>query len=283
MLRQYKIGKSAGLLLCCIAGCISVFAQPKKEVLKTGFYKTTEFSSVRLKVPESTDSVYIDTSAICLSSDFDEVHAVLDEYSHRPAINIRLSEAARARFAEVSKASIGKRIAIIAGGRILAAPVVQSEIPGGELTISGSFTQEETQAIAERMQRELKRHIEAGLLQLTEACSNLDKALMLTDTAMLDFLLHDQLVLGHSNGMQETKAVLLQHLRSGYLKYDRIYTRDLESVSFVEHTALVKRGLYVSGSLRGYTFNVQLRVVEVWVQQDGRWQLWLRQSTKRKQ
>ncbi len=280
--RHYIRFIQVALLLCCITGNKVATAQSKKEVLETGFYQTVAYSSYRVKVPETTDSIYIDTVALCLSSDFREVRHVVEEYGHQPAIQIRLTEAATKRFAEASKRNIGKRIAIIAGGRVLTAPVVQSEIPGGELTLTGGFTLEETRAIAERMQRELPENIDARITQVSEACSDLDEAMMQEDTAKLGLLLHDQLVFGHSNGLLETKATLFQHLREGYLKYDRIYARDLESVRFVEHTAQVKRGLYVTGSVRGYVFAIQLRVLEIWTQQDGRWKLWLRQSIKRK-
>lgn len=140
MLKQHTIRfAKAVLLLCCITGNKVATAQSGKEVLETGFYQTAEHSNYRFKVPETTDSIYIDTAAICLSSDFREVRNVVEEYGHQPAIQIRLAETAKQRFAQASKRNIGKRIAIIAGGRILSAPVVQSEIPGGELTLTGAL------------------------------------------------------------------------------------------------------------------------------------------------
>ena len=69
----------------------------------------------------------------------------------KPQINIRFTDAGRKRFAEVTRESIHKRLAIVIEGRPYSAPVIQSEITGGEAVISGSFSDQEAEALAKKL------------------------------------------------------------------------------------------------------------------------------------
>lgn len=271
-------------MLCCITGSKVATAQSKKEVLETGFYQTADQHGYRLPVPGTMDTIAIDTIAICLASDFQEVRSVLDEYGHQPAIQIRLAETARQRFAQASKRNIGKRIAIIAGGRILSAPVVQSEIPGGELTLTGGFTLEETRAIAERMQKEIPRNNDR-IRRLMQALAAFDEALIKKDTVKLRVLLTEYFKMKHSNGFTETKKELLLHMRQGFLKYDKIEQLNAATFRFDEELAYVTRKLLVTGSFNGKAFSVKLDVAEDWTwdYKQERWQLKGRQAVKQQE
>ena len=117
--------------------------------------------------------------------------------------------------------------------------------------------------------------------QVTEACKKLDGALQHGDTITLKALLHEQLSLGHSNGLIENKEELLQHLRSGHLKYKGITEEGYAEVQLVQDIATVRRNLKVSGALNGEAFELRLKVLEVWIVLDGEWKLLCRQSVKK--
>lgn len=55
-------------------------------------------------------------------------------------------------FAEITRKNIGKRVGIFIDGQLLSAPLVQSEIPGGQAVITGVGNLEEARALARNLQ-----------------------------------------------------------------------------------------------------------------------------------
>lgn len=73
-----------------------------------------------------------------------------DRLGH-PAIGIVMTQAGQKRFADVTRDSIGKRLAIIIDGQIYSAPKIMAEIPGGKATISGDFSRTEAQELVSKI------------------------------------------------------------------------------------------------------------------------------------
>jgi preprotein translocase subunit SecD len=71
--------------------------------------------------------------------------------SGTPQIDVELSETAREQFAQITKENIDKRLAIVMDGKVYSAPVIRSEISGGKLQISGTFTEEEARELATKI------------------------------------------------------------------------------------------------------------------------------------
>jgi hypothetical protein len=69
----------------------------------------------------------------------------------QPDVEFRLTDEGRERFAALSSANVGRRIAIVLNGAVLEAPVIQSPILGGEVMITGNLTAEEALAMAQSM------------------------------------------------------------------------------------------------------------------------------------
>lgn len=283
--RYYK--GAALLLFCWICTCFPVWGQVKNEVLKTGFYKTVSRSGYRVIDPQTRDTLYLDPEAVCTAADFKKVTLDVDAYFGKPVIQIQLGATGTERFATASKAYTGKKMAVIAAGRLLSAPVVNGEIAGGRLSIAGNFTQEEANGIIAKIRKELPPESlrtdeeEKKEARLNQICNHLDSSLIKADTSRLKTLLHEQLSLGHSNGLIENKNTLLQHLGNGYLKYNRIDEQGYNEISFAGNAAWVRRQLNVAGVIEGQAFDIKLLVLEVWLWEKGQWQLWCRQSTKR--
>ena len=63
-------------------------------------------------------------------------------------VNFALTPEGKAQFAKITRENIGRRLAIVVEGKIVSAPVINSEIPSGEGQITGDFTVEEANRLA---------------------------------------------------------------------------------------------------------------------------------------
>ncbi|MCI8342395.1 MAG: protein translocase subunit SecD [Firmicutes bacterium] len=68
-----------------------------------------------------------------------------------PFVSLEFTDEGREIFAEATRNNIGKIIAIVMDGEIVSAPIVNSVITDGVASIAGSFTSEEAQEVAARI------------------------------------------------------------------------------------------------------------------------------------
>ncbi len=66
----------------------------------------------------------------------------------RPQIQFEMTGEGAVKFAEITRDNIGKRLAITLDGVVQTAPMINSEIPGGNGVITGSYTVDEAKATA---------------------------------------------------------------------------------------------------------------------------------------
>lgn len=66
----------------------------------------------------------------------------------QPYISIQFDDEGAKLFEDITAKNIGKPIAIFVGGDLISAPTVQAKIAGGQAQITGSFTNDEAQALA---------------------------------------------------------------------------------------------------------------------------------------
>jgi|GEM_PF-812393 len=123
--------------------------------------------------------------------------------------------------------------------------------------------------------------------ELQKACRSLDSALIAGDTITLDLLLDEQVRFKHSNGWEETKKDLLDHIRTGYLHYTKITQPDSAGITpwtgkkgGYWHDHFVERSLYVTGVIAGSPFEVKLKTREHWIWKNTGWRLADRESIK---
>jgi preprotein translocase subunit SecD len=67
----------------------------------------------------------------------------------QPQVNIKLTDEARKRLAEVTRENIGKRLATVVAGRVYSAPKIMSEISIGEVVIAVSSEKEAKALVAQ--------------------------------------------------------------------------------------------------------------------------------------
>ncbi|MCX7784022.1 MAG: hypothetical protein N2318_10330, partial [Meiothermus sp.] len=78
--------------------------------------------------------------------DLDRVQAGQGE-SGRPALTLRLNREGAAKFARLTSANVGRRVAIVVDGRILIAPTIRGPITGGAVSIQGFNSPQELSLI----------------------------------------------------------------------------------------------------------------------------------------
>lgn len=71
-----------------------------------------------------------------------------DPNTNEPIVSFRFDTAGAARFAEITRANVGKPFAIVLDEKVLSAPVIREPITGGSGQISGSFTVESANDLA---------------------------------------------------------------------------------------------------------------------------------------
>lgn len=75
-----------------------------------------------------------------------QARVVVDQFG--PKIDLKLDPAATKAFADLTRAEIGKPIAMVLDGAVLSAPVVRDAITGGQVQITGRFEKREAERLA---------------------------------------------------------------------------------------------------------------------------------------
>ena len=97
--------------------------------------------------------VLLDQSAIA------SAYVSTNSYIGRPSdiqVDFTLTSKGKSQFAKITREHIGQRLAIVIAGKIVSAPVIQSEISSGNGQISGNFTAEEATRLAEMLNQHPK-------------------------------------------------------------------------------------------------------------------------------
>jgi protein-export membrane protein SecD len=81
-----------------------------------------------------------------------------DNTTFEPTVGLEFNDTGRQMFADLTKANVGKRVAIYLDGAPVSAPTVREEITGGKAQISGRFTPDEA--------KQLVRNLNAGALPI---------------------------------------------------------------------------------------------------------------------
>ncbi|HEX4893762.1 MAG TPA: protein translocase subunit SecD, partial [Hyphomicrobiaceae bacterium] len=74
--------------------------------------------------------------------------AAFDSQTNQPIVSFSFKPSAAKTFGDITTRNKGYRFAVVLDGRVITAPVIQSEILGGTGQISGRFTTEETTRLA---------------------------------------------------------------------------------------------------------------------------------------
>jgi len=105
------------------------------------------------------------------------------------------------------------------------------------------------------------------------------RAMETVDVAALDRILSDDLIYTHANGLQHTKAELIGVIGSGDFKYESITPGDIR-VRIYNETAVVTghASMKIKSGAGEQIF--KLCYLDVYVKQEGRWQMVAWQSSR---
>lgn len=104
-------------------------------------------------------------------------------------------------------------------------------------------------------------------------------ALLRADYEALDRLLGEDLTYTHSTAVLDTKAMFLESLRSGRLRYLQFRHED-PKVRVLGDVGLINTVVRIVSVNRGQENRNHLRVTIVYAKRDGRWQMVAWQSTR---
>jgi len=96
----------------------------------------------------------IDTDAILTHADIASTRTMTDPLGN-PAIVIDLKPVGAKTFARATTDHVGRMFAVVIDNRVICAPVVQTPIRGGSLTITGAFSREEAEGLAVVLRTEI--------------------------------------------------------------------------------------------------------------------------------
>jgi ketosteroid isomerase-like protein len=106
------------------------------------------------------------------------------------------------------------------------------------------------------------------------------RAMERVDVATLNRILSDDLIYTHANGLQQTKAELIGVLGSGDMKYESITPSDDIRVRIFGQAAVVTGRASIKIKARGEEESFSICYLDVYVKQDGRWQMVAWQSSR---
>lgn len=72
----------------------------------------------------------------------------MDSFNHSPIVTMKMNEEGARLFTDMTKKNIGLPIALVMDGRVYSGPRVNMEITGGNASISGQYTPEQTKELA---------------------------------------------------------------------------------------------------------------------------------------
>ncbi|MDQ5962819.1 MAG: preprotein translocase subunit SecD [Patescibacteria group bacterium] len=80
-----------------------------------------------------------------------KTNLVFDQNTNRPMVELNFDDTGAKLFAAITKANVGREVAIFLDGLPISSPVVNEEITGGKAVISGNFSIEEARILVGRL------------------------------------------------------------------------------------------------------------------------------------
>ncbi len=122
---------------------------------------STGGDSERMTIVEQTPSgkaevLFVRKAVLMNESSVAGVATSMNGATHLGMIQLQLNDAGRKRLAEITRQNIGHRLAIILDGRLYCAPVVEREMTGGLMMVTGDFDHAQSSALAAKLSERLR-------------------------------------------------------------------------------------------------------------------------------
>jgi preprotein translocase subunit SecD len=117
---------------------------------------STEMSVIqKTESPTPKEVVYVQNAVLLDQTALKSAKVIKDSLGN-PQIAVTFTESGRKRFAEVTRQSIGRRLAIVIDGQLYSVPKIMMEIPSGKANISGGFSDQEAEELVRKINVALK-------------------------------------------------------------------------------------------------------------------------------
>lgn len=113
-----------------------------------GFYATVDYDG------SNNRDIRLENKPSITPKDILEAKKSFDNFTDRPTITIKFNKKGARKFYQLTRGNIGKSIAIVIDKKIVAIPMVHSEIVGGNMVISGNYTEEEVDSMIRKLKGE---------------------------------------------------------------------------------------------------------------------------------
>ena len=135
------------MMAAVLAGCATMQAPVSTVRLEFRAGSLSPQPGLTKMTPAGSDkSVYISDEVALSNADVRSVRVKTGE--HGPQIEIVFTEAGAERFAATTERLIGMPLGIVVDGLLISAPLVMDMITGGRAVITGGFSAEEAERIA---------------------------------------------------------------------------------------------------------------------------------------
>jgi hypothetical protein len=114
--------------------------------------------------------------------------------------------------------------------------------------------------------------------QLVDVLDRFRKALLTNDVVAMTELIADEYVGYDPRGNPQDKAMSIDAYQPGRAKLDTYDVDDVETRVIGDVGVIVGTG-YIHGTYAGYEFEHRLRFLDLYINREGRWQLFLSQVT----
>ncbi len=117
----------------------------KTPVLEFKLVKDEAFSATGTVA--SSDPRYFEATGLT-GADLSRAALTFDPTTREPMVSVTFDEEGAREFAAITKANVGRAMAIVLDGVVISDPVIRDEIAGGTAQISGGFTAEEAKSLS---------------------------------------------------------------------------------------------------------------------------------------
>ena len=106
---------------------------------------------------EQKEELFVQKTALLDQTDLKSATFSTNTPTGAAVIQIAFTDKGAKHFAEITRQSIGRRLAIVIDGQVYSAPTIRSEIAGGSAQISGSFNEQEARDLAAKISKTLQK------------------------------------------------------------------------------------------------------------------------------
>ena len=146
----------------------------------------------------------------------DVVTDASDEFNHTnglPEVNMRMNSDGARRWAALTKANVGRAIAIVLDNAVYSAPRVTNEIEGGSSSISGNFTIEDTKDLANTLKSGRMpapaRIVQEEVVGPTLGAQSIQQGIQSFAIAFVVLMVYMVLMYGFTPGMMANTALIV--------------------------------------------------------------------------